>query len=623
VQNNAALEAISLIADQLCGTIDDDFDLRIDVDTDDEQVLKLVMMVNFLLDRVRRTIGHLTDVQQHLEQRVEERTAELNLVIDGSNDGVWVWNLHDDRVIFSRRWRETIGSGEGGIQPPDFWFAQVHPKDRARLRAAIAAHLDGLQPLLNIEYRIRHASGMYRRVLCRGLARRDSQGRPQLFAGTQSDITELRCIDPVSGLPNEHSFEEMLGDLIDSAEPACVAILSVDRMAALGETQDSHSLGDFRSDVRLRLQSHLPVLAVLAQLPGDQFGIILRGTSGETATGKLLPTLCDAFSEPVPLRGSGPQWLSLSIGVVDLRATGAQDVEDLLGKCWSALNAARRNPDRPIQAYHPALREEAEQRLVIENTVRAAITEGRLEAFFQPVVATGTGELRGFEALVRARDAAGALLSPAQFIPVIESSELIVTVGKEMLRQSLQRFASWRAAGWIGEQVFLSINLAARQLARPDLPAQVDAALQATGVPPHCVKLEVTETALVADLDQAIAALNALRRTGVRISLDDFGTGYSSLEYLNRLPIDVLKIDRSFVQQIDRVDSARAIAATVCSLARLLGLDVVAEGVETRTQEQLLADMQVPMIQGYLYSRPLPPDDIDSGLLQRLREVPP
>lgn len=204
---------------------------------------------------------------------------------------------------------------------------------------------------------------------------------------------------------------------------------------------------------------------------------------------------------------------------------------------------------------------------------------------------------------------------------MIEGSELIDAVGRLMLERSLGHLAGWREIGLLDDAVFVSVNLAARQLIDPDFPDMLCALLAESGVPPRCLKLEVTETSLMENIDHAVEALNRLRAIGVRISLDDFGTGYSSLEYIQRLPLDVLKIDRSFVRQLDERAETRAIVGTVCSLAHLLGLDVVAEGVETRAEESILADLRVPMIQGFFYSRPVPAEQVDANLLARLQEL--
>jgi len=612
-------EAVSSIADQLCSTIDGDFDLQLQADTDDEQLLKLVMMVNFVLDRVRRTIDHLTEVQYNLEQRVQERTAELNLILDGSNDGVWVWQLEQDSIVLSRRWREMIDEGAGGMQKPDFWFERVHPRDIGRLRSAIAAHLDGVQPYLNVEYRMRHKRGVYRWMLCRGLAQRDDCGRPTLFAGTQSDITELRCVDAGSGLPNERSFEESLEDLLAEHAAVVVGLVSVDRMGSLAESLDSQSLATLRAAIRLRLLDHLPTRTQVCQLPGDTFGVVLHGHTPEQAVGTVLPALVESFRAPFTLEHQEPQWLALSIGALDLRNSMVSSVSDLLSQCWSAVRAARREDGSGLRLFDPALRVDASRQLAVENAVRQAISARTIEPFFQPIVTIGSGELRGFEALVRMRDSNGDWLAPDSFVPVIEDSELIVEVGRMMLEKAFEQMARWREGGWMPDSVFVSVNLAARQLADRSLPDTVLELLRQHALPAACVKLEVTETALMEHIDTAVAALGALRDTGVRIALDDFGTGYSSLEYLQRLPLDVLKIDRSFVQQLDSRHETRAIAGTVCSLAQLLGLEVVAEGVETRAEEQVLMGMHVPLVQGYLYSRPLAAADVNIGLLQTLR----
>lgn len=618
-EQRAVIAAVSSIADQLSTTIDDDFDLHVDVDIEHDQVLKLVMMINFVLDRVRRNIDRLTSIQHELEERVRERTAELNLILEGSNDGVWVWYFDAEKLVCSRRWLEMIGSPPTPSGAPEFWFDRVHPRDLPRLRTAIAAHLDGLDAFLSVEYRIRHTNGTYRWMLCRGLAERDAQGRVGLLAGTQSDITALRSVDAGSGLPNERSFREAIEDALCDGVGGTVALIAFNRLGDLVEALDHQTIEALRIETRLRLLQRLPPRTFLAQLPGTQFGVILPAE--ETGPEAILAGVCRAFDQPAQIDHSSFDWLGLSIGAVDLSQHPMVGVDDVLANCWLALRVARSRPDRELCWFEAEMRQDAARAMAVEKAVRRAVAEQRVVPFFQPIVATDSGRLRGFEALARLRDEQGEWVSPAVFIPVIERSELINAVGRIMLEQSLRHLAEWRAAGWAEEQLFVSVNVAARQLLDPQFPGTVHAALGECAVPPSCLKLEVTETSLMENIDEAVAVLTALRESGVRISLDDFGTGYSSLEYIQRLPLDVLKIDRSFVQKIEACADTRAIVSTVCSLAHLLGLEVVAEGVETRAEESILAGLLVPMIQGFYYSRPLPPEVIDGALLSRLKEV--
>ena len=620
-EQQVVIDAVSSISDQLSTTIDDNFNVHIDVDSDHDQVLKLVMMINFVLDRVRRNIGNLTAVQQELEARVRERTSELRLILEGSNDGVWVWYLDDERIVYSRRWLEMIDASEQAPSSPEFWFARVHPRDRVRLRTAIAGHLEGLEPFLNVEYRIRHASGVYRWMLCRGLAARDEQGRVELLAGTQSDITALRCVDTHSGLPNERSFRENIEDILSEGADSSVALISFNRLGDLVEPLDNQTIEQLRTETRLRLLERLPSRCFLAHLPGNQFGVLFRQGSADPQS--VLESVCRAFEAPAELGGTTFHWLGLSVGAIDLKANPVSSVDDCLAKCWLAVRASRSSKDRELSWFEPEMRLDAARVMAMENTVRRAVADERIVAFFQPIVATSSGRLRGFEALARLRDEQGEWISPGVFIPVIERGELINVVGRIMLEQSVRHLADWRVAGWLDEQTFVSVNLAARQLIDPAFVEELLGLLTKYHLPPQCLKLEVTETSLMENIDDAVEVLNHLREAGVRVSLDDFGTGYSSLEYIQRLPLDVLKVDRSFVRQIEERPETQAIVRTVCSLAHLLGLEIVAEGVENRAEEAVLAELRVPMIQGFLYSRPLPPDHIDADLPARLREIAP
>ncbi len=270
---------------------------------------------------------------------MRERTAKLNLILEGSNDGVWVWYLDEDRVEFSRRWLEMIDCAVPEDACPEFWFDLVHPRDLVRLRTAIAAHLDGLEPFVNVEFRIRHANGTYRWMLCRGLANRDPQGLVHLLAGTQSDVTALRCVDTASGLPNERSFRETIEDLIAQESGAVVALLAFNRLGDLVEALDSQGVEQLRSETRQRLLRALPVRTMLAQLPGNQFGVVFA--PGEHNPEAALRAVCRAFDQPTRLGGAMFHWLGLSIGVMDL---GAHRVAGAAGSSRSSSPSLRLVP---------------------------------------------------------------------------------------------------------------------------------------------------------------------------------------------------------------------------------------------------------------------------------------
>jgi len=280
-------------------------------------------------------------VQQELEARVRERTSELRLILEGSNDGVWVWYLDDERIVYSRRWLEMIDASEQAPSSPDFWFA------------------------------------------------RDEQGRVELLAGTQSDITALRCVDTHSGLPNERSFRENIEDILSEGADSSVALISFNRLGDLVEPLDNQTIEQLRTETRLRLLERLPSRCFLAHLPGNQFGVLFR--QGSTDPQSVLESLCRAFDAPAELGGTTFHWLGLSVGAIDLKANPVSSVDDCLAKCWLAVRASRSSKDRALSWFEPEMRLDAARVMAMENTVRRAVADERVLAFFQPIVATSSG----------------------------------------------------------------------------------------------------------------------------------------------------------------------------------------------------------------------------------------
>lgn len=614
-------EAISHIADQLCVTIDDRFDVRLSIDSDDDQVMKLAMMINFLLDRVRRTIDKLEESRETLEQRVAERTAELKLIVDGSNDGVWVWDLQTDALDLSDRWLAQLGLRERDDPSADFWLSRVHREDLGRLRSALKRLLHGVDAAMQIEYRMRTHSGTWRWMVCRGAAQFDHCGAPVRMAGTQSDITALLCTDGESGLPNERALREEIEQHLYLESDAGFALVSIDTLVQLLQVLDHGALRALRKAVRDRLVNTLPITALIARLPGDVFGVLLPGLVEEQAMEAALQKLLAEFRTPVPAGAAGPQWLTLSIGVTRLGGAYAQTTEECFKCAWSALRLAQHEPRSAIRIFDPSVQSAAAQRLRTETTVREALSDDRVQPFFQPVVDARTGALLGAEALVRIARLEGGHLPPGEFLPAVEGTELMVALSERMLRRSLQALRGWLRSGWWPHDAFVSVNVAAQQLMMPDFAERVVAVLTDAEVPPRLLKVEVTETAMVANFEQATEQLKLLRHHGLRVALDDFGTGYSSLEYLQRLPIDTLKMDRSFVHRMLDGREGTAIAQTVVNLANVIGLDVIAEGVERREQIDLLAGFGVHAIQGYWFSPPVPEGAFTAGFLRALAEA--
>lgn len=599
---------IASIADQLCDTVDNKFDMHVSIDSDDVQGQKLSLLVNFLLENVRRNMSQLEQLNNRLEHKVKERTELLDLVISGSDDGVWIWFFNEDRVEFSAKWHAMVGEPvTDELQDLNHWLQRVHPRDRADLQGAIKALLEGRENNLTAEYRIRHASGGYRWMLCRGACQRDENGEPTLLAGTQTDITSMRLVDQRTGLPNEHFLRERMEDVMDKGASFYLILIAFHQLDSLSESLDHSGLSTLQDDVSRRLIGTVDVRSVVAKISGNTFAVFgqVRGNDDPT---RLMEAECDAiatsFSEPFRIQSYGDHVINTAIGALESTELANTSAEEMINAAWSALRYSKKRGE--ICFYDQQHRDVSARRVLIEQKIRSGIRDGGIAPWFQPIFAGRTKALVGFEALARMDCPGVGTVSPAEFIPAAEQSGLMGELGECILSQSIAMAKSLTAGVLRGEPFYIGVNVSAMQLLSEGFASTVFRLLNEHQLSPEFLRLEVTESVFVGNIDIAKTELSKLRNAGIKIALDDFGTGYSSLSYLRHLPIDVLKIDRSFITDLEQQDSKAAIVETIVSLARLLELDVVAEGVETEAELTALNAISAMSIQGFYFSRALP-----------------
>jgi diguanylate cyclase (GGDEF)-like protein/PAS domain S-box-containing protein len=565
------------------------------------------------LARIHMQLSHKWAMEDLRES--EERYA---LAMNGANDGLWDWNLTVNDVYFSTRWKAMLGFEEAAIgSSPEEWFKRVHPEDLEGVKRAVNAHVVGTTAHFEHEHRMLHRNGTYRWVLSRGLAVRDQSGRATRMAGSQTDITEGKATDPLTGLPNRLLFVDQLERAIKRAERRqdymfAVLLVDLDRFKVVND-----SLGPIMGDqllraVAQRLQSCLRATDTMtrqeqeqtvARLGGDEFAILLDDITHVRDATRVAERLQTELMLPVMLHGQ-EVFTSATIGIA-VSATGYGRPEELLRDANTALNRAKALEKTGYEIFDPVMREHAVSRLQVELDLRKAIENEEFHVYYQPIVSLRTGKLSGFEALVRWQHPQRGLVSPAEFIPVAEATRMILPIGHNVLRQACHQMKAWQVRFGTSAPSMISVNLSNKQLAHPDLIEQIHAIVLETDLTACSLKLEITESAFMTDLDTAIARLLRLKSTGIQLSIDDFGTGYSSLSYLYRLPIDTLKIDRSFVSRIGAQGEDSEIVETIVALAHHLKLDVIAEGVETAEQLAQLQALGCEYGQGYYFSRPV------------------
>jgi diguanylate cyclase (GGDEF)-like protein len=392
-----------------------------------------------------------------------------------------------------------------------------------------------------------------------------------------------------------------------------VLALALDRFERVNETLGSAGGDRLLMETALRLQAVLPEASLAAHLSGAEFLVCLDGIQSDAEAVGFATEAAAAFREPFVWRGNrvSPQ---MAIGIARACPACAHP-EDLVVRAESALTHARGQEPPGIACYSEGMREKALQKLALEADLERAIREGELTMFYQPEVDLRTSRIIGFEALVRWRHARLGLLPPSEFIPLAEETGLILPLGDWGLREACRQMVQWREHGHSHlESVRISVNLSARQFEQADLVERVQQVLDETRLSPASLRLEVTESSVIADATAAVETMRELGRLGVGLHMDDFGVGYSSLQYLRNFPFDTLKIDRSFIREIARDRESQQIVRSILELASSFGLDVVAEGIEDAEQLEELKLMGCPCGQGYYFARPMDAPSIDALL---------
>jgi len=424
--------------------------------------------------------------------------------------------------------------------------------------------------------------------------------------------------DSLTGLPNRAMFTELLKAEIESSKRRgehmfAVLFLDLDRFKNIND-----SLGHTHGDLLLvafaeRLERTLRPIDTLARFGGDEFAILLSGMSDATDAVRVAQRIQDELSQPFVL-DKNSAFATASIGIA-LSSSGYDRPDDILRDADIAMYRAKENGKARYEVFDHGMHARAVSRLQLESDLRQAIERNEFCVYYQPIVSLETGRLAGFEALVRWNHPRRGLVSPADFIPVAEETGLIVPIGEWVLNEACARVRQWQIDSPSHRSLSLSVNLSARQVAQPDLLNRIKEALENSKLNSHCLKLEITESVVMENAEAAAQMFKQLRSLGVQLSIDDFGTGYSSLSYLHRFPLNYLKIDRSFVSRLT-TDNDNAIVRTISTLARNLGMEVIAEGIETEEQFQQLKMLGCEYGQGYLFSRPVANEGVEHLLSQ-------
>lgn len=557
--------------------------------------------------------------REQLKRDLDNMISRYELLGRATQDGMWDWNLGANSMFLSPRWKAMLGYAPDELSDrPAEWFERVHPEERDQLREELVVHQDGLTDVFQSEHRVQHKNGEWLWMMTRGLAQRGPDGKVLRIVGSQTDITARRAAeqrllhdafhDPLTGLPNG----AMLRERIERAKAQtqrrptylyAVLFLDIDRFKNIND-----SLGHVEGDQLLlviaeRLKQCARTRDLVARLGGDEFAMLLDDISERSEARRAAEKVQRALASPFHLKGQ-EVYVTASIGIA-VSADNDGTSRYLVRDADTAMYHVKGRGGGAYALFDKKMHTQAVRLLDIENNLRRAISKQELRLYYQPIISFETGVVAGFEALLRWYSPDRGIIQPGEFIPVAEETGLIIPIGRWVLQEACEQLQRWCPKEADNPSLFVSVNISPRQFTQIDLVDQIQAVLSSTSIDPKRLKLEVTESLLIDNVESTASMLKKLQAMHVRICIDDFGTGYSSLSTLYQLPIHTLKVDRSFVSRLGQDGKNAEIVDTIIMLAHNLGMDVIAEGIETEAQAQQLKSRRCEFGQGYFFSRPV------------------
>ena len=584
---------------------------------------------------VKRT-SVLQDITERklAEAEMRETEARWKLALDSTGDGVWDWNIASGVEIFSTRFLEMYGFEESEItNRVEEFDARTHPDDREQLQKDRQAHLEGLTPTYINEHRIQCKDGSWKWILSRGMViSRDAQGKALRMIGTHTDITSRKHsealvwqqanFDALTGLPNRRMLRDRLEQDIKKSrrESLQLAILFID-LDHFKEVNDTlgHNKGDLLLiEAARRIRACVRESDTVARMGGDEFTVVLPELQDAGSLERIIEGILSAMGALFQL-GNEQVFVSASIGIT-MYPEDATEVESLFKNADQALYVAKAAGRNRFSFFTPALQHAAQTRVRLTGDLRTGLAQAQFLLAYQPIVELRTGAIYKAEALIRWLHPTHGLISPAVFIPIAETSGLITEIGNWVFLNAASQAKDWRKS--LHPNFQISINKSPVQFHRDGATCRqwLDH-LQALGLPGAGIAVEITE-GLLLDANLGVSPqLRELHDAGIQVSLDDFGTGYSSLSYLQKFEIDYIKIDQSFVRHLIPGSTNLALCKAIIVMAHELGMKVIAEGIETPGQRDLLAAAGCDFGQGYLFARPMPAKDFEAFMAQRTHEV--
>jgi diguanylate cyclase (GGDEF)-like protein/PAS domain S-box-containing protein len=570
---------------------------------------------------VKRALAEAADRERSL--KIEEERARLVEILEATSDYVAMASPDGDVLYLNAAWRSVAGVAEPSLSGRR--MTSLHPPATVELLRTEALPATARAGLWQGETTVLAADGTAVPVSQVMIAHRGADGEIRFHSTIARDIRERKAYearlqylanyDSLTGLPNRSLLGDRTSQAIAHAKRtgrSCALVVgSVDRLKLLNDSY-GHAAGDaLLKAIGERLAQSLRGGDTVARVGADVFAVLAADVTRPDDVLRIARSIRRTMAAPFTLEGR-EMHVTLSIGA-SMYPRDGEDFDLLLRNADAAANRVKEAGGNAFQFYAADMTRQALERIEIENALRSALAQRQLELHYQPQVELASGSVIGLEALMRWKHPTRGFVSPALFIPIAEESELIQELGHWALMEAVQRMAQWHAAGaWVR----VAVNVSARQFRRDDFVQVVAGAINLHKIDPESLELELTESALIDDRARALRVIEDLKRLGVQIAVDDFGTGYSSLSYLSGLPVDCLKIDRSFVTRLAKGGRDAALAQAIVSMGHGLGLRVLAEGVETAEQLKFLREHECDEGQGYFFARPAAPDAL-ADLLQK------
>ncbi|MGH8107101.1 MAG: EAL domain-containing protein [Arenimonas sp.] len=569
--------------------------------------------------------GSIEDVSAQVRAEFAMRVSEERYAraTSGANDGLWDWNPQSGEMYFSPRWKEQLGFGPDELEASiDGWLNRVHPEDRSLIEGAIEAHRAGHTTHIEVEHRLRHKDGLYRWMLARGVRSRSELDGVERIAGSQTEISVRKRAeerlqydalhDSLTGLPNRALLFDRIQQAIrlhrrDPSKKFAVLYLDLDRFKVINDSL-GHGAGDeLLIEICRRWRGQVREHDTLARVGGDEFVLLFENLHDVAEVQRKAKQLLAVLEAPVRLAGQDVI-IGSSIGMV-FADVGEYTSEELLRNADTAMYRAKTTGRNCAVLFDESMHESSLRTFEMEKDLRAAIGTDQLRLHYQPITRLDDRIVTGYEALLRWMHPTKGLIAPMEFIPLAEETGLIIELDMSIVRMACKQLVEWRRDGQVGDELTMSVNLSAKQLGMVEMPNRVAKILQETGLPSRVLKLEVTESAIIENLDTAHDIIMRLKKLGVGVVLDDFGTGYSSLSHLYRFPFDGIKVDQSFVRQLGNSRNVEHIMDLIRLLGEKMCINIVPEGIETEDQLKRLRELGFIHAQGFLFGHPQTPEN--------------